>query len=174
MHVLRSITLGFFLALIVSGSMGRDASPSASACSVPEVRQFDFWVGEWTLTWGEEGRGANTIRRILDGCVIEENFEGEMPSGMFRGKSVSVYDTTRGRWLQTWVDNQGGYLDFSGGLDGGRMILQRTTERNGKPLLQRMVWYDIQDDHLTWNWEKSEDGGTTWTTLWKITYRRKE
>ena len=45
-------------------------------CSAPEARQFDFWLGEWDLTWGKDGRGKNVITSIYDGCVIQERFDG--------------------------------------------------------------------------------------------------
>jgi len=156
-----------------SPKLRRGAAQPAS-CEASAARQFDFWVGTWTLRWGEDGYGTNVIERILGGCVIEENFVGRMPDGLFRGKSVSVYDARQQQWKQTWVDDRGGYLDFTGGFEEGRMVLQRETVRDGKPLLQRMVWYNISADELDWNWEKSEDGGETWTTLWKIHYTRKK
>jgi hypothetical protein len=37
-----------------------------------------------------------------------------------------------------------------------------------------MVWYNIASDQLDWNWERSEDEGTTWTILWQIHYQRKQ
>lgn len=158
--------------LMVPLAMLQPASAPPTACDVPAARQFDFWVGTWTLRWGEHGRGTNVIRRILGGCVIEETFQGRMPDGLFRGKSVSVYDAREQRWKQTWVDSEGSYLDFTGAFEDGRMILQRRAQRAGQSILQRMVWYNITDDQLDWNWEKSEDGGETWTTLWHIHYTR--
>jgi hypothetical protein len=86
--------------------------------------------------------------------------------------SVSVYDERQACWRQTWVDNQGGYLDFSGGKQGERMILSRVAEIDGQQLHQRMVWYDIRRDGLMWNWERSPDEGETWETLWVIQYVR--
>lgn len=41
--------------------------------SNPE-NQFDFWLGEWNVTWGEDGKGTNHIERILEGKIIQENF----------------------------------------------------------------------------------------------------
>jgi hypothetical protein len=32
-----------------------------------ENGQFDFWIGEWALTWAENGRGRNVVTKILDG-----------------------------------------------------------------------------------------------------------
>lgn len=158
-------------------SAGSSADPvaAASACAAPEADQFDFWVGTWALTWGEAGRGTNRIRRILNGCVIEESFAGQMPDGPYRGLSVSTYDAGAGVWRQTWVDDQGAYLDFEGGLQpDGRMILSRTTTRDGETIHQRMVWRNVEADRLHWDWQMSTDGGATWTTKWSIAYVRSE
>lgn len=132
--------------------------------------QFDFWLGEWELTWGEDGRGANRILRIMDEKIVQENFSGPDLKGM----SVSAYDPERGLWCQTWVDNSGGYLDFTGKFEDGRMVLSRDAIVRGEACKQRMVWYDIYDDHLEWNWERSDDGGATWRILWQIHYVRKD
>lgn len=141
-------------------------------CSAPQARQFDFWLGEWDLTWGEDGRGTNRIEAIWDGCVIVENFDAT-PSASFKGMSVSTYNADLDQWQQTWVDSNGGYLDFVGGLTGDKMILSRNTVIKGQKLKQRMVWYNIGQNEMDWNWEKSEDEGETWRTLWHIHYRKK-
>ncbi|MCC7446915.1 MAG: DUF1579 family protein [Anaerolineae bacterium] len=138
----------------------------------PEARQFDFWLGEWDVTWGEADRGTNTIRAVLDDRVILENFDGEQATPL-RGMSVSTYNRALGKWQQTWVDNQGSYLDFVGELQDGRMILMRHAALNGRPIMQRMVWYNITPDELDWNWERSEDAGATWSLQWHIHYHRK-
>lgn len=141
------------------------------SCNTPEANQFDFWIGEWNLEWDEENRGSNVIEKTLDGCVITENFDGT-PSIDLRGKSVSMFNQRTGKWHQTWVDNQGSYLDFTGEFQDGKMVLQRTSVINEEDVLQRMVWYEIEEDSLLWNWERSDDNGETWTVLWKIHYER--
>lgn len=151
-----------------------DGDDPRARCTIPETEQFAFWIGEWELSWGEKGQGTNTIRPVLDGCVIEERFQDLTPDGPgLQGISVSTYDPAEGKWKQTWVDNTGSYLDFTGGIDGDRMILSRETTRDGHPLLQRMVWYSISPDSLDWNWERSADGGKSWKVLWKIHYGRR-
>jgi len=88
--------------------------------------------------------------------------------------SVSTLNARTGKWQQTWVDNQGSYLDFIGEFKDSRMVLQRRATINGKEVLQRMVWYDIIKDRLQWNWERSEDDGKTWTVVWSIKYLRRK
>lgn len=137
--------------------------------------QFDFWLGKWELTWEDNGRGRNTVTKILGGKIIREKFtslhDDETPP--FKGMSVSVYNDATGQWKQTWVDNQGNYLDFVGGFSDGEMVLIRDAVIEGKPAKQRMVWTNIQSDQLDWNWQRSDDGGETWQTLWHIHYNRK-
>ena len=170
----RVVTFSLLLAtLAATASFAQDSTKTAKACSAPEFRQFDFWVGDWDLTWGDSGRGTNIITRELDNCVIEEHFSAE-PKGTFDGRSVSTYDVKYHRWLQTWVDNSGGYLDFVGGWTGEKMIFWREAVTDSGSFLQRMVYYDIEKNSLDWKWEKSTDGGANWQTLWQIHYKRKQ
>ncbi|MDZ7757699.1 DUF1579 family protein [Rhodohalobacter sp.] len=153
--------------------LGQTSSENTS----PEYA-FDFWLGEWELTWqngdGTTATGKNTVRRILGGHVIEENFEaltGDMAG--YEGKSYSVYNPQTGEWKQTWVDNGGSYLDFTGDITDGNRIFHRTAfTAEGDRFLQRMHFYDITEDSLSWDWERSLDEGETWELMWRIQYRR--
>ena len=137
--------------------------------SQPET-QFDFWLGEWDVRWSEDGSGSNRVERILDGKVIQESFA----STDLHGISVSSYDHERKLWCQTWVDNSGSYLDFTGQFEDGKMILNRDAIVKGKACKQRMVWHDIEENRFEWDWERSDDNGRTWRTLWEIHYTRKK
>lgn len=137
---------------------------------------FDFWVGSWALTWpqpdGSQGQGVNLISKILDDQVILESFDGR-PAMALVGRSFTVYDKNAKRWKQTWVDNQGSYLDFVGGLQNdGSMVLTRKFKKDGKTIHQRMVWFNITQNQFDWHWQRSVDGGENWTTLWPIRYKR--
>jgi hypothetical protein len=160
--------------------LGQSATQAApDPCSAVQQKQFDFWVGEWDLTWpgqsvGEVGHGTNSIRRTLDGCVVQENFSGQ-DSMHLRGISVSTFDGNAGNWKQTWVDNEGGYLDFTGEFKDGQMILQREAVRkDGIKILQRMVWKNITSNEFDWSGEASPDGGKTWQVNWPIHYKRRK
>jgi hypothetical protein len=137
--------------------------------AAPAARQFDFWLGEWDLTW-DGGHGTNSIRSILGGRVIEERFRSADMS--LDGISLSVYDEALDRWQQTWVDSQGSYIHLSGGWEGDRMVLRTERLRDGRLVLLRMVFAQITADQLDWSWERSEDAGQSWWPLWQIHYRR--
>lgn len=156
----------------------QSATLETNPCIAPQQKQFDFWLGQWDLTWpgekkDETGHGTNTITRTLGGCIVQENFSGG-DSMRLRGISVSTFDVNAGRWKQTWVDNEGGYLDFVGQFRDGQMILQREATRNdGTKFLQRMVWKNITLNEFDWTWEASHDGGKTWQVNWPIHYKRR-
>ena len=140
---------------------------------------LDFWVGEWNLKWNDTdstfGYGTNHIKRTLEGKVLEESFQAN--SGAlkgFVGKSWSVFDKRSKQWKQTWVDNQGTYLDFLGGpVEGGFEFRKTATDPKGNELLLKMHFYDIAEDRFTWDWMRSTDDGENWTLVWRIWYERK-
>ena len=168
----------FLLVTLLFATTAVFAQQTPNPCAAPEQKQFDFWVGSWEGTWpgaksGEVGHGTNNIARILDNCVVQENFSAG-DSGHLRGQSVSHYDAHSAKWKQTWVDNEGGYLDFTGEWKDGQMILSREAiGPNGVKSLQRMVYKNITASEFDWSWESSTDGGKTWTVQWPIHYKRK-
>ncbi len=109
----------------------------------------------------------------MDGCVVQENFSGGGATPL-HGMSVSRFDPKSGKWKQTWVDNQGSYLDFTGEFKDGQMILWRQdTRKDGKQVMQRMVFKNITPDAFDWSWEQSQDQGKTWTVQWPIHYKKR-
>ncbi|MBL7961613.1 hypothetical protein JNL27_15370 [bacterium] len=149
-------------------------SLNLKAQTVMDSSTYDFWVGEWSATWdngnGTVGKGTNKIVKILDEKVIQENFADEAG---FKGTSISVFNPTQKKWHQAWADNQGGYFDLEGEVIGDKKIFKtKVKEVNDKKYIQRMVFYDIKPQSFTWDWEKSEDGGNTWTLQWRIGYTK--
>ena len=174
-------SIGILLFLTTFGAAEQKATAAGNSdapCAEPQHAQFDFWVGEWDATWpgdkpGVQDHGTNSIRRMMGGCVVEEHFSGgdTMP---LRGMSVSTFDARSNQWKQTWVDNQGSYLDFVGEFKDRQMILWRhTTSKDGNKLLQRMVFKNIGAKEFDWSWERSVDNGKTWQVVWPIHYTRK-
>jgi hypothetical protein len=157
-----------------SGAAGAQAAPTY-ACDSPESKQLDFWIGDWEATFagpdGKPVKGRNRVTKILDGCVVLEEFDGR-PGTPLKGHSVSTFDRATQRWKQTWVDNTASYLDFVGDRDAGDMVFAREVERQGKKIRMRMVFRDVQKDSFRWLWQRSDDEGRTWSTQWEIGYRR--
>lgn len=141
-----------------------------------QAESFDFWLGDWELTWfspdGDTLKGSNSITKILSDQVIHEQFSS-FRNG-FQGESWSVYSEKTGRWQQTWVDNQGGYLCFEGAAQGDSLLFIRTPqESEDKQVIKRMVFHQIKPNSFTWDWQQQVDGAA-WQNLWRIHYKRKK
>ena len=139
---------------------------------MPEpAHAFDFWIGTWEARWSGDHVGRSRVSMILDDRVVLEQFDGR-PGTPLEGMSVSTWDQNAGIWRQTWVDNQGSYLDFAGGPVDGRFELVRSAEVEGRPVRQRMVWSEIEPDAFRWQWQLAPDDDGSWRTLWEIRYAR--
>jgi hypothetical protein len=147
------------------------ASSARLACSSPEHRRFDFWIGEWRVV-NSDGTpaGTNRIEKILGGCALQESWAGQ---GGMNGRSLNSYDARTGRWHQTWVDDRGDLLLLEGGWRDGKMILEGTrpgkrdqTEHN------RICWARRDGDRVRQLWEVSVDGGKSWKVVFDGTYLR--
>jgi len=137
--------------------------------------ELEFWLGDWDATW-EGGHGTNRLRRVLRDRVILEEFDEADDSGgadALHGRSWSVFDAERRLWRQTWVDDQGGYLDLVGGRVDGWFSFERAAPERGPRARQRMVFRDVTSNTFHWTWESSPDDGATWVTRWAIDYRRR-
>ncbi len=134
---------------------------------------LDFWAGQWTLDSTtplpdkpdqvQKDFGVNTITKELKGNVIHESFK----SAAFSGQSWSVFDPKSQKWHQTWVDDQGGYLTFQGGLSGDEFVLNQI---HPAPTM-RMRFTEIKKTSFVWLWESRTTDG--WALKWRIDYRRK-
>src|SRR4030088_470906 len=107
-------------AIAISWNLGANAEDAKTAPSVPtptcnsaEYRQFDFWIGRWSVAEGQQPAGQNSIEADLKRCALFESWSSVDGS---RGRSINFYDRIRRRWHQTWVDDRGGGLEIDGGL----------------------------------------------------------
>lgn len=161
------------IALLICAA-GTAAIVSAQPCSSDSHRDFDFWIGEWTVL-GAEGEvvGENKIEPILDGCALQESWLGADGSA---GRSLNMFFELDGKWHQSWVDKNGGRLDLVGGLDRkGRMVLSgKMPSRQGGTALHEISWTPADDGTVVQHWRASRDRGKNWADLFVGTYRRRE
>jgi tetratricopeptide (TPR) repeat protein len=140
--------------------------------SIPEARQFDFWVGKWDVrTPAGDPAGTNTIELILGQCALMENWTG---LGGGTGRSVNFYDRVKGKWRQTWVDDHGDAVDFVDGeyQDSVMRFRAETLGRDGGKILRRLSFFNLGPDKVRQFSEQSTDDGKTWTTEYDFTYNR--
>ena len=142
----------------------------------PEFRQFDFWIGEWSVVTakGETPAGDSRIELTLGDCVIVENWTSK--NSLYSGKSYNVYNTVEKRWEQFWVDNGAGMIHFFGGLKDGVMdfYTQDQAQPDGTSNQRHLRFFPLAPDKVRQFSQASADHGKTWTDEYDFIYTRKK
>ena len=143
-----------------SSSMAQDKAPP---CSSAEHRAFDFWLGQWQVSSAERPgwQASSSITLSNNGCSLNEAYT--TPGG-YAGSSLNFYDTARGLWHQTWVDNQGSPLHLEGNFANGSMILSDDDNR--------ISWSVQPDKRVRQHWQVTQDNGKTWNTAFDGYYQK--
>ena len=164
------VFLGLMIPLVLAAQEEPPAGVPPRPCDAPQYRQFDFWIGDWDVTADGQPAGTNSVHSIHGGCAIQENWQGTGPGGI-SGTSFNIYDSSTGRWHQTWVDASGLLLQLDGGWMNGSMVLSgsRSTLTAGQ-VIDRITFTPNEDGSVRQLWEASRDDGATWTTVFDGLY----
>ena len=159
------------LALALWSGCLATGSLAATACEAPAHRAFDFWLGEWQVrTPDGKLAGVNRIEREYGGCVLHERYT---TGRGYSGESLNIYDTSRKRWHQTWVDTSGTLLLLEGDIRDGRMVLEgQTTGTDAQVTRHRITWTPNPDGSVRQFWESTDAKGE-WSTAFDGLYTRK-
>lgn len=169
-----------------ASSSSTDSGAAFNENAPDGIDDFAFWLGLWkfeTQTRDAEGNmvtvtGTNRITITFDGYGLHENFNMGEGEKQFSGGSVTCLHPKTGNFVQSWVDNNGWQKTFIGKWhdDKEAMILYgpEETTKEGEPFQTRLVWKNIQDGTMDWSYERTNDGGETWKSLWDIHYVRVE
>ena len=142
---------------------------SLKACQSPEFRQFDFWLGQWTVQ-NPAGQtvGENLVTREQDGCLLVEHWKSGR--GFETGTSFNYYDIRDKKFHQIYFDNSGNagaYPPMAGGLVNNKMVM--VSDENVSPIF-RWTWYVISPGKVRQMAEQSNDGRKTWQIVWDSVY----
>jgi len=162
---LAHVAIGAIFVSLTASSQTVD-SMAAKPCASAQHRQFDFWIGEWDVTQNGKIAGRNSIRSILNGCALSEDWSG---TGGFSGNSLNFYDEDAKRWRQTWIDSQGQSLLLQGGLTDGSMVLQTVDDPPDGPH-HRITWTLLDDKSVRQFWQTQEMAGGEWKTAFDGRY----
>lgn len=152
-----------------------DLDRNARPCMYdPKHKEFDFWVGSWDVR--PRGQPAspparNDVTKIDDGCVVHESWKA--PASV--GQSFNIYDRTRSKWFQIWVDNSGGLHEYSGSYSDNAMRYEGTTPANppAKGRVQtRLTFFRIAPDTVRQFSESLKPDGT-WGVNYDLIYSRR-
>lgn len=113
---------------------------------------------------GWQGRGRNSLRTILNGCAISEEWSG---AGGFEGNSLNFYNSNTKRWHQTWIDSRGQSLALDGQFEAGSMTLQSAADNLPR---HRITWTPMPDKSIRQLWQVWDTAEADWRTLFDGKY----
>jgi hypothetical protein len=152
-----------------------DLDRNARPCLHDEKHKaFDFWLGTWDVRPnGQPSAPAarNIITKILNGCVLLESWSAPGSAG----QSFNIYDRTRGKWFQTWVDQSGGLHEYAGNPQEGNMVFEgempAPRPATGR-VRTRLTFFPRPDGSVRQFSERTTDAGKTWAVNYDLIYTR--
>jgi len=130
--------------LVPAEPFGTTAGERGTACRAAERRQFDFWLGEWSVRTptapAAVPNSPSVISTAVGGCAVLENWINGS------GRSVSAYDAATGRWTQHYVFASGGTSLLAGTFRGDSMVLE--SQRIPAAMGTVWVWTAVTRDSV--------------------------
>lgn len=142
----------------------------ATPCNSAFHNDFDFWLGDWQVFKpGGSLAGTNSVSKDYNNCVLRERYN---TVGGFSGESLNIYDSGRGVWHQTWVDNSGNLLLLEGQLRDGNMELTGdSVDATGQLQHHRIRWTPNPDGSVRQHWQTKTITGD-WATIFDGLYKK--
>jgi len=133
-------------------------------------------IGNWA-SYNREATFAAycNIKPIAAGAGLEIHFEkpdGTMSVGLIYSDAIDD------RWKLTWVGpdedsfSGNGQRFYKKGYDVLRYEFSGSSNLNGKPILDRYVFENVNGDTIITIYEVSTDNGNSWDTEYKYTFKK--
>ncbi len=177
----RGSLLFFCSAATLLSNAASAATPPTTSAVAPVSRHdgrhdFDFNVGTWhseihrildPLSGANRTvdlHGTVTIRPLWNGRAQIEELDATGPSGRMQGVTLFLYDPAARQWSQSYAGVAGGPFTGSliGSFENGRGTLIANDTYEGRAILVRATWFDIEPDSHRIEESFSIDGGGTW------------
>ncbi|MEN8145329.1 MAG: hypothetical protein ABFS14_10305 [Gemmatimonadota bacterium] len=146
-------------------------APGQQCVDNPKYSEFDFWVGDWTVTNAQGNTaGTNKIEKIEKGCLLLESWTSARGG---TGTSINYWDPVAENWTQVWVSAGSTIIRLQGGLKDSAMVLEGTWQNpSGQITPMRGTWTPLEDGSVRQLFQVSNDDGATWSVWFDGNYVR--
>lgn len=186
MPISKHITCAAFATVLAVIPPLAPARGTSHATKRDGVHDFDFDVGVWKthiirrlnpLTKSNETvelTGTVTVRKLWNGRGQLEEIEADGPKGHWEGMTVFLYDPQARQWSMNFATSSEGKLNapMIGSFNNGRAELIEQDTLDGRSILVRAVWSNIQPTSHTYQESYSANGGRTWSVSFTATKTR--
>jgi len=176
-----------FIHLPLQGKPRQQSTPASQSQDAAHDGQHDFdpLIGHWRyhlkrrlhpLTGSNEWveyEGTGTCRKIWDGSEIEQaSFDG--PNAHIEGFVIRLYNPESHQWRLYWTARKSGIFDPPqvGEFKNGRGVFVAQDTINGKTILIRYEWTNLNTESPHFEQSFSDDGGKTWEVNWITDQKR--
>ncbi len=162
--------------------MGRHPKPTAEHERLAkDVGTWDATIKSWSRGPDSEpavSQGVELVKLLPGGLWIHSEFDGKFDALEFHGCGQSGYDTKKGKYVGTWVDNMTTELMVTeGDYDQASHTLtmySKGTGPSGKPYDAKMATrYDGDDARVFTISMKSDETKGEYMRMMEITYKRR-
>lgn len=181
------ITAAFTAAISVSpvladGNTADVLMDEQKGCMTGPIEQFGRYIGDWDIadqslnredgtTW-LPGNGARWNFVCVGNGIAVQDFwmpngaEGGPAPGV--GTNLRIYDAKENRWDIAWTaTGTPGFSHIRAKEDeNGNIVMHYVAPEQNPP--RRITFFPPTDAGWDWTMEMSFDGGTNWTTVYKI------
>lgn len=133
-------------------------------------KDFDFWLGEWTIYYtGTTMAAGNATISLTSDDSIQEQYSAI--SGGYQGVSITVYDAEEEEWIQNFSDTENQSFVIKGKFKNNKMKLQTKDDDGVK---NKITWEPQDDGTIRQIWEQKQDKNKAkWEVVFDGIYRRK-
>ena len=168
-------------------AFAQDDKPSTEGEMPPmgppiELKQFDHLIGTWTADFkmreGPEAEWTTSpativYEKAMEDACIRGNFSSTFMGMPFNGQATMSYHRGKAKWQMTWIDNMGASQSMlEGDFKDGVMTLEGRDMHEGKVFHMRDITTNKSETQLDWEMHMSHDGGKTWYTGMKASYKK--
>ncbi len=172
-------TLFFMCSCIAFAQTGQAANQTPSA-ERDGQHDFDPLLGSWKYhlkrrskpltgsnTWVEFD-GTGVCYKIWDGRAQLDTINVDSPSGHIEGLTLRTYNPQTHQWSLYWANSKDGKMDPPqvGKFKDGQGEFYAQDTYNGKVILIRYAWTNLNTSTPHFEQSFSEDGGKTWEVNW--------
>jgi hypothetical protein len=163
-----------------AGQQNSATAGTGSQEAVSEGRDFDPLIGAWkyqlkrlqhpltsSTTWVDlEGTGK--CFKVWDGRADLDTIEVDGSTGHIEGLTLRLYNPQTHQWSLYWANSKVAKLDLPqvGEFKNGRGDFYAQDTINGRTILIRFDWSNLNTSTPHFEQSFSDDGGKTWEANW--------
>jgi hypothetical protein len=175
--ILLAVTVAESQTAVTSAGASNTLPPGYSTSVTGEIHDFDFYSGAWTVRsrglkarnvgskdWKEFSSVTCVTPYLNGGANVSEMYS---PASGSSGLTLRTFDLEKKQWSVHYISNKTGQLEAGvfGGFDGAQGKFFGADVDNGQPIKVRILWTQIDHDHVHWEQAFSYDN-RSWEVNW--------